>query len=231
MDNNSNNDSEEIKYVLFDGGGVLFNGVPGEMLLELRNQPKYQSLDVQEAASLIKNTWKKFKTDDTFTEEEYWAELRQKCNLDEDVDTLKVLVRKSMKTFPDLIEIAKQVKATTFSEGNNRGVGIISNHSISWFGEYAKIGDIYSTFDKNVVIISQEVGVAKPDSNIFQIALDNINKVASYQVEPKNVLFFDDKHKNVEAARSFGFKSEIFDNNSDNAEKLKFLLSDHNVNV
>ncbi|HEX7975936.1 MAG TPA: HAD family phosphatase [Anaerolineales bacterium] len=55
---------------------------------------------------------------------------------------------------------------------------------------------IADAFDE--IIISAEVGVAKPDPRIYQIAIKRLN------VAPSEAVFVDDFLKNVEAARATG---------------------------
>ena len=63
-------------------------------------------------------------------------------------------------------------------------------------------------------IISGQVGVAKPDAAIFDMARDR------FQVEPKTTLFIDDGQKNVDAAIAAGFQAVLFET----PEKLAFDL-------
>jgi len=48
-------------------------------------------------------------------------------------------------------------------------------------------------------VFSYEAGAAKPDPQIFQIAIDR------FSIEPKNTLFIDDKYENILAAKNLGF--------------------------
>ena len=69
------------------------------------------------------------------------------------------------------------------------------------------------------LIISGQVGVAKPDAAIFDMARDRI------QVEPKTTLFIDDGQKNVDAAIAAGFQAILFET----PEKLVFDLRSFGV--
>ncbi|MEC8135227.1 MAG: HAD family phosphatase [Pseudomonadota bacterium] len=68
-------------------------------------------------------------------------------------------------------------------------------------------------------IISGQVGVAKPDAAIFDMARDR------FQVEPKTTLFIDDGQKNVDAAIAAGFQAILFET----PEKLVFELRSFGV--
>ena len=54
------------------------------------------------------------------------------------------------------------------------------------------------------MIISAEVGIAKPDARIYRIALDRL------EVLPDEAVFVDDFIENIESARTFGLKTIHF---------------------
>ena len=54
-------------------------------------------------------------------------------------------------------------------------------------------------------IISGQVGVAKPEKAIFEMAQKR------FQVDPKTTLFIDDNQKNIDAAIAAGFESVLFE--------------------
>lgn len=71
-------------------------------------------------------------------------------------------------------------------------------------------------FDK--MIISAEVGAAKPEPRIFQIALDQ------FGVKPKEAVFIDDFLINVEGAEKVGIKGIHFKDPEGALQQLKKLL-------
>jgi HAD superfamily hydrolase (TIGR01509 family) len=80
--------------------------------------------------------------------------------------------------------------------------GIISN---GWSSvrpsltETWKIGDAF-----DLIIISAEVGLAKPDPRIFALAISQLN------ITPAEAVFVDDFLENVEAAQNFGLHAIRF---------------------
>ena len=54
-------------------------------------------------------------------------------------------------------------------------------------------------------IISGQVGVAKPEKAIFELAQKR------FQVDPKTTLFIDDGQKNIDAAIAAGFEAVLFE--------------------
>lgn len=80
-------------------------------------------------------------------------------------------------------------------------VGLISN---AWSGLRTWIKDqkFEDAFDH--LIISAEVGIAKPDPRIYLYALEKLG------CQPENAVFVDDMAGNVEAARALGMQGILF---------------------
>ena len=72
-------------------------------------------------------------------------------------------------------------------------------------------------FDK--MIISAEVGAAKPEPKIFQIALDH------FGVQPNEAVFVDDFYVNIEGCEKVGIKGIHFKDAESTLQQLKALLS------
>lgn len=70
---------------------------------------------------------------------------------------------------------------------------------------------------KKNIFVSYELGLLKPDVKIYQMVLQKLNAL------PKEVIFVDDKLKNVEAAESIGIHAIVFDRDSI-AQKVAELL-------
>jgi len=58
----------------------------------------------------------------------------------------------------------------------------------------------------DIIIISAEEGLAKPDPQLFELAASRL------EVQPDEAVFVDDFVRNVEAARSIGMKGVLFEN-------------------
>lgn len=94
-------------------------------------------------------------------------------------------------------------------------VGLISN---AWSGLRAYI--LREKFDDafHHMVISAEVGVAKPDPEIYQIALDQL------QVQAEEAVFVDDFIENIEACEKLGMKGIHFKSREQAIKELKELL-------
>jgi len=68
------------------------------------------------------------------------------------------------------------------------------------------------------IIISAEVGVAKPDPKIFQIALKQAG------VRPNEAIFVDDFYVNIEGCEKVGMKGIHFKDASSTLQQLQLLL-------
>ena len=74
---------------------------------------------------------------------------------------------------------------------------------------------VYSHFD--VVVLSYQVGLAKPQKEIFEHALKELRLKAG------ECVFIDDKIENIAAAKSLGFKAIHFKDAEQLASELKGL--------
>jgi len=68
------------------------------------------------------------------------------------------------------------------------------------------------------MIISAEVGVAKPEAKIYHIALEQL------QVQADEAVFVDDVIENIEACEELGMEGILFENSESAIQQLKDLL-------
>ena len=78
------------------------------------------------------------------------------------------------------------------------------------FNEAYCIEDLVDT-----VIISAEVGLAKPDPRIYLLALERLG------VQPEEAIFVDDLQVNIEAARRLGIRAIQFQSNEQFFKEIK----------
>jgi 2-haloacid dehalogenase len=69
------------------------------------------------------------------------------------------------------------------------------------------------------MVISAEIGIAKPDVRIYQAAMQNLH------VLPPESIFLDDTLRNVEAARNIGMHAIHFVQPGQAIAELKTLLA------
>lgn len=94
--------------------------------------------------------------------------------------------------------------------------GMISNawpEGRHWLENEWRIAD---AFDH--IVISAEVGMAKPDPRIFHLALDGL------EVTPRESVFIDDFEENIKAARKVGLHAILFRDPEETVSELRQLL-------
>ena len=94
--------------------------------------------------------------------------------------------------------------------------GLISN-AWSDLRDYLVREKMDDAFDH--IVISAEVGVAKPEPKIFQIALKQAG------VKPDQAIFVDDFYANIESCEKVGMKGLHFKDSQSTLQQLKKLLS------
>ena len=81
---------------------------------------------------------------------------------------------------------------------------VLSNFPGDQFDKYEKRNPFLRMFDDK--IISGHVGLAKPDTKIYQLAIDKFNLV------PEKSLFIDDKIENINGAKQLGIHTIHLEN-------------------
>jgi HAD superfamily hydrolase (TIGR01509 family) len=83
-------------------------------------------------------------------------------------------------------------------------IALLSNSESLYLRNLLKENDIESLFDH--VFISSEIGIAKPNKEIFEYALKQLS------LDAGEVVFIDDQVRNIEAAESVGISGIVFKN-------------------
>jgi FMN phosphatase YigB (HAD superfamily) len=92
-------------------------------------------------------------------------------------------------------------------------VGIISNHLVSpplfeYCADGAGLRLLVS--DPTLLVVSQEVGLGKPDPAIYHLFIERLRRLDP-SVLPEQLIFVDDKPKNVDAAIAAGWHGIVHD--------------------
>ncbi len=98
-------------------------------------------------------------------------------------------------------------------------VGLLSNEPKERT-EITRTHEFVSFF--NPALFSCELGMAKPDPAIFEVALERIREVVGEDLHPSEVLFTDDTQVNLDTARELGFTTHFFDG----VEGLRTVVSE-----
>ncbi len=93
---------------------------------------------------------------------------------------------------------------------------VLLSNQIQARGAYLRTHEDFRSFSH--VFFSHEIGLRKPDENIFQYALDRISKT------PSECLFIDDTAENIESASALGLQTYWYQNENEAFKKLEDLL-------
>lgn len=200
-----------IKAVLFDYGGVIvsagrrgFNKVRMAELLE-RGQD-----ELSELFSPGGPYWRLNRG--LIAHQDFWGSVELRVGVALAPDRRAELWERSdiMEPQPEVMELADDLRV--------RGIitGILSN-VVTPVAEFLHAGDRYRGFDP--VILSCEVGYAKPDPEIYRAAL------AALGLPGEQVLFIDDQPENLEAARAFGMRTILAETGEQIARDARGLLA------
>lgn len=198
-----------IRAVIFDFGGVIVrtdDRAPRERLAA-RLGVTYDQLSslVFDSESALQATVGKLTT------QEHWEALRKELGLSPD-DLADLPHEFWSGDFLDH-ELVDYIRALR----PDYKTGLISNAWDDLPGALENIWEIASVFDE--IIISAEVGVAKPDPRIYQIALQRL------AVAPQQAVFVDDFPANIEGARAVGMHAIHFKNSIQARQELDNLLN------
>ena len=86
-------------------------------------------------------------------------------------------------------------------------IGLLSNSSSEYIRSILNKHDLTELFDE--IIVSAEVGIAKPSPEIFMHALSVLDS------SPENTVFIDDNINNVKVASDIGIKGILYNGSAD----------------
>lgn len=135
--------------------------------------------------------------------------------IDELFDTLSEVVGEKPKDIKEdwlsSIQINKDLVSLIIAIKEDFRIALASNASADFLYGILRENDLEKLFDK--IIISSEIGAAKPDPVFFK----KMSEILKEGFE--NLLFFDDNPENIEAAQKLGIEAHLFRT----VEDVKFL--------
>jgi epoxide hydrolase-like predicted phosphatase len=198
-----------IKAIIFDLGGVLLRTAdftPREKLAERLNMNRHELEEfifggdsgdkAQRGMISAQQHWVNLRDKLGYTQQEFKLVLDEFFSLDELDEDLVDYVRGLHKTY----------KTALLSNAWDDSRQLISE---KWH-----IEDAFDT-----LIISAEVGTAKPDQSIFMLALDRL------AVKANEAIFVDDFQRNVEAAIAVGLHGIRFQTAQQVQDDVELLLN------
>jgi putative hydrolase of the HAD superfamily len=172
-----------IEWIIFDVWGVIYRprNLVKEMLI-----PFIKKWDPKISENQIYNLYLEASLG-IVSSEEIWEVLNLKLSHPE-IENLYINSHKSILE-PDFKQVAKKLR-TRFK------LGIISNDVKEWSLALLEKFDIKDYF--NLILISGEMKIRKPDKAIFSKFIDLSNS------NSENCIFIDDRLENLRAAKEFG---------------------------
>jgi len=139
------------------------------------------------------------------SDQEFWIKILQAVGVKAVVEDCRIDLYE--KAITGSIEIAKRLKQKGYC------LAILSNDT----KESSEVRRINYNFDQifDELIYSYQLGLIKPDPEIFKVALKRLN------AHPKQSLLIDDRIENIESSRNLGINSILFTHIDLLVEKLK----------
>lgn len=185
----------DIKFVYFDVGGVLFRW--REVLEEI-------AIKHGKKADGILRVFSKY--DEAacrglLTSQQLWKKMHRelKISSEKDFDFLSF----SMTKFVPIVETHEFIKEIA----EHLPIGLLTNVHPGVFDQVKKSGHI-PDINYSVVIQSCLIGLVKPEKEIYQHAQRKA------KVKPKHLLFIDDTEVNIKGAEVLGWNTALFDTNN-----------------
>ena len=196
-----------IKNIILDIGGVIFDDSD-------LNLSKILNLSLEETKKIVKiafgGNFKKCLLGE-LTIDEHLLDLKK-----QNVDNYEVIeyilsfdnLKYSFPVMNDTIEVINMLKTSNYK------IYLLSNITKESYKYISETIVVSKSFDGG--IFSYVEHIAKPNKEIYERL---INK---YNLNKKETIFFDDKEKNVAAAKEIGLKSIKFNNIVDIYDNLDF---------
>ncbi|GGB94347.1 HAD family hydrolase [Cellulomonas carbonis] len=136
-----------------------------------------------------------------------WADARAEllASHPHHVPLLDVYVRRFAESVPHEVPGASALVADVLAAGL-RAHGL-TNWSAETYSVAPRQAPVIARLEG--VLVSGEVGLAKPDARIFELA------AARFGLDPRRTLFVDDAARNVEGARATGYRAHLFTGHAD----------------
>ena len=197
-----------IKAVLFDYGGVISRGGGGHELTDRLGAVLGVSGD--EAYQYLSPYWQLYDTG-KIAEETIWTNIEQAIGRSIPLDQRAIWnTWEHMQPIPEMIALINELKQVPLR------VGLLSNVIPNTKQEIRSHGG-YKLFD--FTVLSDEVGYAKPDITMYEIALEQLPGIA-----PEEVVFVDDQERLLAPALRLGMRTVLALNSAQIAQDLKAML-------
>jgi len=199
-----------IKSVVIDFGGVLFRTL--DRSYRQKWEQRLELSDGKLDELVFKSSAAGMSTIGQAAQDEIWKSVRDTASLNnKELEQLKIDFWKGDFFDTALLDSVKSLRPKFRT-------AILSN---AWMGARELFKDVYNIIEGETVdkiIISCEVGYAKPDPDIFRYTAKQMD------VQLGEILFIDDFKKNIESASKLGMKTYLFSIPEEAIELLNSLV-------
>ncbi len=191
-----------IRAIIFDVGGVILQSKVESVFIRLAEILKIDSKSLLE----LRQRHKQKMLTGAMPAEEFAFQIKQRFGLDTDV------IQKWRDAYLGIMTIDTTMLRLVKNLGENYTLAVISN-APDLHAKINKERGIYSNFE--VVLISSDIGLVKPQREIFQLALEKLKLKAS------ECLFIDDREELLGIPKEMGFEVILFKNREQFVEELR----------
>jgi putative hydrolase of the HAD superfamily len=187
--------NEMIKAFIFDYGGVVTQGGVTGLAERLTSTLQISKEKARDAMRLAWRDYMKSK----LSEEEFWNIIETQLGQSIPDSNRNVWnTWENMQPSPEIVELISKLKDEGYT------VGLLSNTVPDTAADIKSHGG-YDMFD--FVILSTEVGMAKPELEIYNLALGELRGIS-----PDEVVFIDDQERCLVPAREIGIHTILAKN-------------------
>lgn len=190
-----------IETIIFDIGDVLMCGGHKEAF---KNNPELKDNEYR--------AWQEFKVGKC-SEREYWEKVVRGTKYESEAE------RMMLETRAIFLNPRKgpAYEAALMARENGYDLAIISNHATVWARPALEVLGLDKVFSGFPVIISEEVGMKKPDRDIYEHTLNLVKSPAG------RCVFIDDQEPNVMTAKELGMYAILCGSKEQVKKELKEL--------
>jgi len=196
-----------IKAIIFDFGGVIAQEASPFIYESISHEVNLNKDEVKERMKPFTIKFQKREIEET----DYWTSIAKALNSvfpDKIKDIFLKVFAEHSNLNPEVVDLVKKLKK------NNYKVAILSNQIL---GEpNYSLKEVKDLFD--VVVISFEVGMRKPDDEIYNYIVEKL------QVRPDECIFIDNREVNLPPAQNMGMKTILFESSEQLEKELEKMM-------
>lgn len=141
------------------------------------------------------------------SEDEWWDVVRSR--LGADISELRAELESGQTWHEELVAVLREVKSSART-------AILSN---AWPSQRSRMAELELTDVVHELLLSCEIGCAKPDPNAFKTTLQRLGTA------PDETLFIDDTAGHVEAAATLGIRGHVHTTTEDTINVIRRFIA------